>query len=204
MIEALRQTEVAFSPTAPRDASLLNLSGLYVFVSLDEPFGDELDAGWLKGVVQAGLLAAGIDGDAEVSLLITGDEIVRDLNAEYRGLDETTDVLSFSANHPGHWEGDGDGPPEPSDHADFVLPPGTPRPLGEIIVSWPQAQRQAVEHGVSPERELAHLVIHGALHLVGYDHLGPEDTARMQALERKALGPLSFDTPGTNGSSPSP
>lgn len=172
---------------------LLNLSGLHVFVSLDEPFGDELDADWLESAVQAGLLAAGIDGDAEVSLLITGDETVRALNAEYRGLDDTTDVLSFSASHPGHWEGDGDGPPETPDHAEFVLPPGAPQPLGEIIVSWPQAQRQAVEHGVSPERELAHLVVHGALHLIGYDHLGPEDTARMQALEREALESLSFD-----------
>ena len=54
------------------------------------------------------------------------------------------------------------------------------------------------------ERELAHLVVHGALHLVGYDHLGPEDTARMQALEREALEALSFDSLGTNGSSPSP
>ena len=184
--------------------SLLNLSGLQVFVSLDEPFGGELDAGWLEGVVRAGLLAAGIDGDAGVSLLITGDETVRALNSEYRGLDETTDVLSFSADHPGHWEGDGDGPPEHPDHPEFVLPPGTPRPLGEIIVSWPQAERQAVDHSVSPERELAHLVVHGALHLVGYDHLGPEDTARMQALEREALEALSFDTIGTNGSSPSP
>ena len=183
---------------------LLNLSGLQVFVSIDDPFGGEIDAGWIEGVVRAGLLAAGIGGDAEVSLLITGDETVRNLNAEYRGLDEATDVLSFSAEHPGHWEGDGDGPPEPPDHADFVLPPGTPRPLGEIIVSWPQAQRQAVEHSVGPERELAHLVIHGALHLVGYDHLGPEDTAGMQALEREALEALSFDTFGANGSSPSP
>lgn len=183
---------------------MLDLSGLYVFVSLDEPFGDDLDAGWLKGVVQGGILAAGINGDAEVSLLITGDETVRSLNAEYRGLDETTDVLSFSSSHPGHWEGDGDGLPETPDHPDFVLPPGIPQPLGEIIVSWPQAQRQAAGHGVSPERELAHLVIHGALHLVGYDHLGPEDTARMQALEREALEALSFDTVWTNGSDPSP
>lgn len=184
--------------------SLLNLSGLHVFVSLDEPFDGEIDADWIETVTLAGLQAAGVDGDAEVSLLITGDKTVRALNAEYRGLDETTDVLSFSASHPGHWEGDGNGPPETPEHAEFVLPPGAPQPLGEIIVSWPQAQQQAVEHGVSPERELAHLVVHGALHLVGYDHLGPEDTPRMQALEREALESLSFETPKMDGSSPSP
>ena len=183
---------------------MLNLSALQVFVSLDEPYTADLDARWLENVVRAGLLAVDVDGDSEVSLLITDDETVRTLNAEYRGLDETTDVLSFSADHPGHWEGEGDGPPENADEPEFVLPPGIPQPLGEIIVSWPQAQRQAVEHGVSPERELAHLVVHGALHLVGYDHLGPEDTPQMQALERKALQSLSPDTLMTNGSSPSP
>ena len=176
--------------------SLLDLSGLRVFVSLDEPFDGEIDSVWLEGVARAGLSSAGIAGDAEVSLLITSDETVRALNAEYRGLDETTDVLSFSSDHPGHWEGDGDGPPDSrfpgndGEGSNFVLPPGAPRPLGEIIVSWPQAQRQAVEHGVSAERELAHLVIHGTLHLIGYDHLGPEDTPRMQALEREALDSL--------------
>ena len=201
MIRAFRWTAGRLPQVALEMFSLLNLSGLRVFVSLDEPVGDGIDAGWLEGVVQAGLLATGIDGDAEASLLITGDETVRALNAEYRGLDETTDVLSFSADHPGHWEGDGDGPPESrfrgndEKQEEFVLPPGAPRPLGEIIVSWPQARRQAVEHGVSPERELAHLVVHGALHLVGYDHLGPEDTPRMQALEREALESLSFDRP---------
>lgn len=185
-------------------SSLLNLSGMHVFLSIDEPFADEIDSGWLEEVVQAGLLAAGTEGDAEVSLLITDDETVRSLNAEYRGMDETTDVLSFSADHPGHWEGDGEGPPEHPDHAEFVLPPGTPRPLGEVIVSWPQAQRQAVEHSVSPERELAHLVVHGALHLVGYDHLGDDDTPRMQALEREALESLYSDEIGTHEDRVSP
>ena len=163
-----------------------------MFVSLDEPFDGDVDSVWLEGVARAGLQAAGVDGDAEVSLLVTGDETVRALNAEYRGLDETTDVLSFSASHPGHWEGDGDGPADTPDHAEFVLPPGALRPLGEIIVSWPQAQRQAAEHGVSALQELAHLVVHGALHLVGYDHVEPEEAALMQTREREALNALTL------------
>ena len=167
-------------------------SGLQTLISIDEPFAADIDAVWLEIVVQAGLAAAGVDGDAEVSLLITDDETVRSLNAQYRGLDETTDVLSFSASHQGHWEGDGDGPLECLDGLEFLLPPGARRPLGEVIVSGPQAQRQALERGVSEQRELAHLVIHGALHLVGYDHLGPEDTPRMQALEREALASLQL------------
>ena len=168
------------------------LSGLQVLISVDEPSEGEIGSAWLEEVTRAGLAAAGVTGEAEVSLLITGDETVRALNAEYRGLDETTDVLSFSADHPGHWEGEGEGPELQQDGSKFVLPPELPRPLGEIIVSWPQAQRQAREHGLSAEQELAHLVVHGALHLLGYDHLEPGDTALMQAREREALNALTL------------
>ena len=180
------------------------MKDLTALVSVDEPYEGEVDAEWLEEVARAALTAAGVEGDAEVSLLITGDETVRGLNAEFRGLDETTDVLSFSADHPGHWEGDGDGPEQPPHDEGFVLPPGIPQPLGEIIVSLPQARRQAVDHGVSPDGELAHLVVHGALHLVGYDHVEPEETALMQAREREALESLSFDKLRTNGSCPLP
>ena len=180
------------------------LSGLQVLVSVDEPYEGEIGSAWLEDAARAGLAAAGVVGEAEVSLLITGDETVRGLNAEYRGLDETTDVLSFSAEHSGHWEGDGDGPVRQSSESEFILPPGMPRPLGEIIVSWPQTQRQAGEHGVRPVQELAHLVVHGALHLVGYDHVEPEETALMQEREREALRSLSFDRLRTNGSYPLP
>ena len=174
------------------------LPSLQVLVSVDEPYEGEISSGWLEGVARAGLAAANVFRNAEVSLLVTGDETVRALNAEYRGLDETTDVLSFSAEHQGHWEGKGDGPPEShfrgndGKDGEFVLPPGLPQPLGEIIVSWPQAQRQAEEQGVNPMGELAHLVIHGALHLVGYDHGELEDAALMQTREREALKSLQL------------
>ena len=169
-----------------------DLPGLQVLASVDEPYEGEINVTWLEDVARAGLAAAGVAGKAEVSLLITGDETVRALNAEYRGLDETTDVLSFSAEHPGHWEGDGDGLARQSGESEFVLPPGLPQPLGEIIISWPQAQRQAGEHGVSAIEELAHLVVHGALHLVGYDHVEAEEAALMQAREQEALNALTL------------
>ena len=187
-----------------------DLPGLQVLVSVDEPYEGEIDATWLEDVALAGLAITGVVDEAEVSLLVTGDETVRALNAEYRGLDETTDVLSFSAEHPGHWEGEGDGPPDSrfrgndgtgwdngtdgdgEENGEFVLPPGLPRPLGEIVVSWPQAQRQAGEHGVSALQELAHLVVHGALHLVGHDHVEPEEAALMHARERQALESLQL------------
>ena len=191
------------------NCSLDELTNPQVLVSVDELYEAEICSAWLEDVARAGLAAAGVVGEAEVSLLITGDETVRALNAEYRGLDETTDVLSFSAEHPGHWEGDEDGPVRQSSKSEFILPPGIPRPLGEIIVSWPQTHRQADEHGVSPVQELAHLVVHGALHLVGYDHVEPEEAALMQEREREALRSLSIDKlnadrPRTNGSCPLP
>ena len=163
---------------------------LTALVSVDAPYEGEVGTEWLEEVVRAALTAAGVGGDAEVSLLITDDETVRTLNAEYRGLDETTDVLSFSSEHAGHWEGEGEQPARPDDFVDFILPSGTPQPLGEIIISWPQAQRQAEEQGNSPMSELAHLVVHGALHLVGHDHVDPEEAAQMQALEQQALETL--------------
>ncbi len=171
---------------------MAQLPGLQALVSIDEPYEGEIDAAWLESVARAGLAAAGVVAETEVSLLITGDDTVRALNAEYRGRDETTDVLSFSAEHPGHWEGEGDGPEGLPDGGGFVLPPGALPPLGEIIISWPQAQRQAAERGGSPMRELALLVIHGALHLVGYDHAEPEEAALMQAREREALKSLQL------------
>ena len=193
-----------------------DLPGLQVLASVDEPYASEIDATWLESVARAGLAAAGVVDEAEVSLLITDDETVRALNAEYRGLDETTDVLSFSADYPGHWEGEGDGPMDSRFRGNdgggvidarggdgvtttveagdgvFVLPPGALQPLGEVIVSWPQAQRQAGEHGVGPLQELAHLVVHGALHLMGYDHVNPEEAALMQAREQEALKSLQL------------
>ncbi|PKB58650.1 MAG: rRNA maturation RNase YbeY [SAR202 cluster bacterium Casp-Chloro-G2] len=133
---------------------------------------------------------------AQLSLVITDDDTVRTLNAQYRGLDEVTDVLSFSADHPGHWEGE-DEPPEVGTDEDlgsfdFIMPPGEPSPLGEVIVSYPQAKRQAEEQGAPLEHELALLVVHGVLHLTGHDHLEPDETALMQSKERAALAALDI------------
>ena len=70
---------------------------------------------------------------------------------------------------------------------EFILPPEELPPLGEVIVSYPQTLRQAEQRGEPVERELALLLVHGVLHLVGHDHLEPEETELMQARERAAL-----------------
>jgi probable rRNA maturation factor len=174
---------------------------LQVYVSVDEPISNGIDEEWLESVAKLALAVALDSRDAsQMSLLITDDQTVQGLNAKFRGLDEVTDVLSFSAEHQGHWEGADDGPDDlSSDRPDrtsntnevqFILPPGEPTPLGEVIVSCPQAKRQAEEHGVTLEHELAHLIIHGVLHLTGHDHVEPEESTLMQSKELAVLESL--------------
>lgn len=128
----------------------------------------------------------------EVGLVIAGEERVRELNRNYRGLDEATDVLSFpffkfptSTPHPR-----GGGLEKAA--FNFVTPPDGVLHLGEVIVCYPQAARQAQEQGHSLGRELALLVIHGVLHLLGYDHEEPEQEREMRAREEAALGGLGL------------
>lgn len=163
-------------------------------IIIDQPFDIEASEDWLNMVMQQAMIVALPDDKAgQVSLLLTDDATVRNLNLKYRGLDEVTDVLSFSADFPGHWEGQ-DEPEDnaPADdeipeHFQFVLPPDQVPPLGEVIVSYPQAQRQALEKGHELNEELALLMVHGVLHLVGHDHLEEPDTELMQGKERLAL-----------------
>ena len=74
--------------------------------TIEEPFDGQLSLDWIREVIDSALTqAVPSDQPAQVSVLVTGDETVRQLNRDYRGVDEVTDVLSFSAEHPGHWEG---------------------------------------------------------------------------------------------------
>ena len=160
------------------------------------------DPEWFVAAVQHGLAQVlAPDAAGQVSLLLTDDMTIRDLNHRYRGLDETTDVLSFSAERSGHWEGD----VIPSSHAGahdddnglavaFPIPDNEPPPLGDVAVSIPQAVRQAEQQGVPLRRELALLLVHGALHLLGYDHYDDGERAEMQALERSALAAILGDS----------
>ncbi|MDZ4277871.1 MAG: rRNA maturation RNase YbeY, partial [Dehalococcoidia bacterium] len=108
---------------------------------------------------------------AELSVVIAGDETVRELNRRYRGVNETTDVLSFGL--------------EAADR--FVTPDGMRR-LGEIVISLPTALRQAETAGHSLRAELEHLLVHGILHVLGYDHESPRSEKAMRAREEELLG----------------
>jgi probable rRNA maturation factor len=166
-------------------------------VSIDEPFQKGVTEEWVVMAAEYALQAALPAGEpGQISLLVTDDATIRDLNRKFRGVDEVTDVLSFSTTYPGHWEGEAEAPDDqylkPGDpfSLPFVLPPDEAPPLGEVIISYPQAQRQAQGQNESVERELALLIVHGVLHLVGHDHLNPEDAPLMQAKEQAALEAL--------------
>ncbi len=175
-------------------------------VTVEKPFQALLTECWIRKVIASALeQVLSNSQSAEVSVLVTGDEAVQALNRDYRGVDEVTDVLSFSADHPGHWEGEDEAPEDwlakpgsPHEASPFPLPPHELPALGEVIISYPQTQRQAYNQpqneGVSQEdavrREVALLLVHGVLHLVGHDHLESSETAEMQAKERAALAPI--------------
>jgi probable rRNA maturation factor len=112
---------------------------------------------------------------AEVSVLLTTDEEVHELNHRYRGYDKPTDVLSFAQHDT-----------LPNAPAIPVLP-GIPDALGDVIISVDTAERQAVDHGVSLADELALLTVHGILHLLGYVDDTEEGAERMRVREREIL-----------------
>jgi probable rRNA maturation factor len=145
-------------------------------VSVDEELKDKLKAGWLRGVAEQVLVALGVGSNVELSLFIASGERVKQLNRDYLGRDELTDVLAFSAGE----EAGGDLPP-------FVQPPDGVLHLGEVIISYPQAVIQAEEYKHSVEREILVLIIHGVLHLLGYEHDRPELELKMRAREKEIM-----------------
>jgi probable rRNA maturation factor len=182
--------------------SVTSLSTREIDISIADSFQDKLSEEWLEEVVGHALqVALPPDEPCQVSLAIVDDVMIQELNRQYRGLEEVTDVLSFSTVHQGHWEGEddlaseyGEGPTVVStqgEHTDaFVFPTGETPPLGEVIISYPQALRQAQNRNDAVEREVALLIVHGVLHLVGHDHLDVEDTAIMKAKEQIVLEAL--------------
>jgi len=133
--------------------------------------------GWLEGIARQVLEAQGAGAEVELGLVIATEERVKQLNRDYRGRDEPTDVLAFSARE----EVGANLPP-------FVPPPDGVLHLGEVIISYSQAAIQAEEHRHSIKRELAILIIHGVLHLLGYEHDKPVLERQMRAREAELLG----------------
>ena len=138
---------------------------------------------FIRRVIRTALAAEGVDFPCEISVLVTNDAKIREINREQRQIDAPTDVLSFPMFDltPGEL-------PDPSADAD---PDTGCVPLGDMALSMERVAAQAKEYGHSNRRELSYLVVHSVLHLLGYDHMdeGPEK-ARMREREELILARL--------------
>ena len=123
----------------------------------------------------------------EVNVLLTSDSVVRKLNAAYRGKNKATDVLSF---------------PAFSDRrsrtrAARTLPPGTPVAAGDVAIAYGVLARDARAGQKTLTAHMSHLVVHGVLHLLGYDHEHNADAVTMESLEKKILARIGISDPYT-------
>ena len=148
--------------------------------------GERLSISVIKRCVLEALRSEGVDMACEVSVLITDDRGICELNHEFRGVDEPTDVLSFPLYEfsPPGWGSPGAGGVDPESGL---------LPLGEIVISAGRARRQAEELGNSLDEETAYLTIHSVLHLLGYDHVDEaEGKKRMRGREKAILRALGI------------
>lgn len=111
--------------------------------------------------------------DSVFDIIFIDDEKMQNMNKTYRGIDRTTDVLSFALND--------------NKHINPIL-----NSLGDIFISIPKMKSQAIEYGHSEKRELSFLTVHGILHLLGYDHMKKEDEEVMFGLQKEILDELNI------------
>ena len=130
----------------------------------------------IETVIRTALEEQGVELPCEISVLLTDDEGIHQINLDMRGVDRPTDVLSFPM-----FELEPGVPPEGEDYLD---PESELCPLGDMCISLERAEAQAAEFGHSVEREICYLTVHSVLHLLGYDHLD-EGPMKAQMRERE-------------------
>ena len=145
----------------------------------DDAWATEPGLGELAhSAVRATLAGARLaDLDCAVAVLFTDDAAIAEINAEWRGKDKPTNVLSF---------------PIPED---IPVPQGEPRPLGDIVLAHGVIAREAAEQGKTLRDHTAHLIVHGTLHLLGHDHESDAEAEEMEALETRILKGLGISDP---------
>ncbi len=148
-------------------------------VEIEPESGAEVTPAQVARLAEAALRAEQVQPSARVYVRVTTDEELATLNATYRGMAGPTDVLSFPTLGDDGW----------------VRPPGAPVELGDIVISWPRIVAQAAEQGHPAMHELALMVVHGCLHLLGYDHMEESDRQRMWARQEAILGALGINVP---------
>ncbi len=141
---------------------------------------EAVDLMFLRVAALATLRQQQVESPVELTVVLTDDASLRALNRRFRDVDRTTDVLSFANEARGPFAGGIS---------------GQPQYLGDIVISLPTARRQAEEAGCSLTEELELLIVHGTLHLLGYDHERPGDKTQMWAVQARLLELLDIDAP---------
>ncbi|WP_417464615.1 rRNA maturation RNase YbeY [Kordiimonas sp.] len=157
------------------------------FDQRDTSLGGEAAEEAVVAAVVAALRASALKVAApmDLSVIITGADESQALNAEYRGRDYPTNVLSFPATEP----------EDLHDAFQFALAGGPPVMLGDMVICAPVVACEAVAQNKPLFHHLAHLSVHGVLHLMGYDHIENDEAEEMEALERDILAGLDIPDP---------
>ena len=129
---------------------------------------------YLKNIAEMTISSLDINNDIEMGIVITDDARIKELNRSYRNINNSTDVLSFHMN------------PDTNQEIplDFIFPPDRLKHIGEVIISYETAIRQAKENDLTIKDELAFLLVHGILHLMNYDHIKDNDRKKMEKKEK--------------------
>lgn len=142
-------------------------------IEISEPFQDKVDEATLYITAKKTLEHQAVPSSNGLAILITTDQQIHDLNLRFRGIDSSTDVLSFNLDQL-----------DPDDDTQY---------LGDVVISYPTASAQAQSYGHDVTEELQLLIVHGILHLLGYDHAEPADKARMWKVQKEILSNLELD-----------
>ena len=161
----------------------LETSPHIVAVQVDEQFQAQVQPDLLRQAALATLTHHQIEKQCELALVVTGDAMLHELNLHHRGVDAPTDVLAF-----------GD---EAGDAGDagrvFVGAPDMPRYVGDVVISFLRAEVQADDAGHNVQAELQLLVVHGVLHLLGYDDVAGRERTLMWRVQAEILHNLEVD-----------
>ena len=140
-----------------------------------------LKRAYIKKVIETALRYIDVNQDCEIGIACVDNDESHKLNLEYRQKDKPTNVLSF-----------------PSDIPEEVLPLLDAWPMGDLVICIPVVLQEAIDQSKAPIEHFTHMLVHGVLHLMGYDHETSEaDAEEMEALEIKILAKLGFDNPYT-------
>lgn len=140
-----------------------------------------LKRAYIKKVIETALRFIDVDQDCEIGIACVDNDESHKLNLEYRQKDKPTNVLSF-----------------PSDVPEEVLAMLDALPIGDLVICIPVVLKEAIDQNKTPIEHFTHMLVHGTLHLMGYDHeTSDEDAEEMEALEIEILAKLGFENPYT-------